>query len=149
MRTLMSGKQQGLRWSHVARRSTALLLRRSIPLLLAVGALLGPGPAWAGDPAPDPPTSGAPVPDAAPVARPHYTHAARAVVAAAPAREPAVAAPTYTAPPATSAPVVIVPRARVAAPVRKQVARPKKSVAKPEVKIIDVPPMRVDIHRGL
>src|SRR4051794_5441452 len=95
----MSRKQQGLRWSHVARRSTALLLRRSVPLLLAVGALLGPGSAWAGGPAPDPPTSGAPVPDAAPVARPHTTHAARAAAAAAPARRPAVAAPPPPPPP--------------------------------------------------
>ena len=42
-RTLLGRKQPGLRWSHMTRRSPALLLRLWIPLLLAVAALLGPG----------------------------------------------------------------------------------------------------------
>src|SRR5580765_5226078 len=94
----------------MTRRSPALLLRLWIPLLLAVAALLGPGLARAGGPAPDPPAGGAPVPDAAPVHQ---------------------------------------PTKMVAAPVRKHVARAKKPVARPESKIIDVPPLRVDVHRGL
>ena len=45
--------------------------------------------------------------------------------------------------------VVAQPTKTVAAPVRKHVARAKKPVARPEIKIIDVPPLRVDVHRGL
>ena len=130
------------------RRSKALLLRRSIPLLLAVAALLGPGPAWAGGPAPDPSGSGAPAPDAAPVEHPKATPAAAGPVAV-PVREPAVAAPTFTPRVTSTAPVVAPHRAGVA-PVRKHVARAKKPAAQhPDVKIIDVPPLRVDVHRGL
>jgi hypothetical protein len=132
------------------RRSTALLLRRSIPLLLAVGALLGPGSAWAGGPAPDPAGSGAPAPDAAPVAHPTAAPAKPTTPVAAPVREPAVVAPTYTPPAATSAPSVVAPhRAPVVKSVRKNVARAKKPAAHPEVKIVDVAPLRVDVHRGL
>jgi hypothetical protein len=131
------------------RRSTALLLRRSIPLLLAVGALLGPGSAWAADPAPDPPSAGAPAPDAAPGAHPKTAPAARTPVVV-PVREPAVAAATFTPPPVTSAPPVVPPHPKaIATPVRKHVARAKKPAAHQDVKIIDVPPLRVDVHRGL
>jgi hypothetical protein len=130
------------------RRSTALLLRRSIPLLLAVGALLGPGPAWAGGPAPDPASGGAPAPDAAPVHKPKAAAAPRAPVAV-PVRKAAVAAATFTPPAASTPTIAAQPTKPVAAPVRKHVARAKKHAAKPAIKIIDVPPLRVDVHRGL
>ena len=139
-----------MRWSHMTRRSPALLLRLWIPLLLAVAALLGPGLARAAAPAPDPPSSGAPVPDAAPVHHAKVAAAPRAPVAV-PVRKAAVAAATYTPPPVTHAAVVAVaqPTKRVAAPAGKHVARARKHVAQPEIKIIDVPPLRVDVHRGL
>jgi hypothetical protein len=116
---------------------------------LAVVALLGPELARAGGPAPDPPSSNAPAPDAAPVARPKVAPAPHRTVAV-PVRKAVVAAATFTAPPDRSTPAVVAPPAKtIAAPVRKHVARAKKPVAHPEIKIIDVPPLRVDVHRGL
>jgi hypothetical protein len=148
-RTLPGGKQQGLRWSHM-RRSTALLLRRSIPLFLAVVALLGPGTASAADPAPDPAGSGAPAPDPAPAAHAKVAPVKRAAPVAAPvAKHAVVVTPTFTPTPATNAPTVVAPqRPTVVVPVRKHVHR-AKPVKHPEIKVIDVPPLRVDLHRGL
>lgn len=133
----------------MTRRSPALLLRLWIPLLLAVAALLGPGLARAGGPAPDPASGGAPGPDAAPVHHPRAATAPKAPVAV-PVRKAAVAAATYTPPTVIHTAVVAAPPTKaIAAPARKHVARAKKHVASPEIKIIDVPPMRVDVHRGL
>jgi hypothetical protein len=133
----------------MTRRSTALLLRRWIPLLLAVAVILGPELARAAGPAPDPASAGAPAPDAAPVHQLKVAAAPRTHVVV-PVRKAAVAAATYTPPPVTHTAVVVAQPTRiVAAPVRKHVARPKKPVARPEIKIIDVPPLRVDVHRGL
>ena len=133
----------------MTRRSPALLLRLWIPLLLAVAALLGPGLAQAGGPAPDPPSGGAPVPDAAPVHHAKVTAVPRAPVVV-PVRKAAVAAATYTPPAITHTAVVVAPPPKaVAAPVRKHVAPAKKPAAHREIKIIDVPPLRVDVHRGL
>ena len=133
----------------MTRRSPVLLLRLWIPLLLAVAALLGPGTAQAAGPAPDPASGGAPAPDAAPVHHAKVAAAPRAPVVA-PTRKAAVAAATYTPPPVIHTPVVVVaPPKRSAAPVRKHVAPAKKAVAHHEIKIIDVPPLRVDVHRGL
>ena len=133
----------------MTRRSPALLLRLWIPLLVAVAVLLGPGLARAGGPAPDPPSGGAPAPDAAPVHQPKVAAAPRAHVVV-PVRKAAVAAATYTPPPVTHAAVVVAqPTKRVVAPVRKHAARARNPVARPQIKIIDVPPLRVDVHRGL
>src|SRR5580765_2874039 len=107
----------------MTRRSPALLLRLWIPLLLAVAALLGPGPARAGGPAPDPPSGGAPVPDAAPVHHSKPAAAPRAHVVV-PVQKTAVAAARYTPPPVMHAAAVIAqPTKRVVAPVRKPAAR--------------------------
>jgi hypothetical protein len=55
-----------------------------------------------------------------------------------------------TPPPVTSTPVVVAqPTKTSAAPARKHVARAKRHIPPPAIKIIDVPPLRVDVHRGL
>ena len=132
------------------RRSTALLLRRTIPLLLAGVALLGPGPASAAGPAPDPAGAGAPAPDPAPVAKPKVATVKKAAPVPTPVRREAVVVPTITRAPVTrtSTPVAAKPRVVVVAPARKHVQRahPVKHRA---IRIIDVPPLRVDVHRGL
>jgi hypothetical protein len=138
------------------RRSSALLLRRWTPLLLAVMALLGPGPAWAGDPAPDPAAAGAPAPDAAPLAHPTAPPAKPLPRVTAPTAVAHVA-PTQIAPtvraPAVAAPVTVAPQV---APVVRKPTRPtrvvhhsRKHVVRSETPILDVPPFRVDVHRGL
>ncbi len=131
------------------RHSSACLLRRVIPPLLAVTVLLGPaGAARAAGPTPDPATSGVPAPDPAPVHPAKATSAPRAALAA-PGRETAVAAAVST-PPVTSTPLVVAQRAKtIDAPVRKRVPRARKPAAPPEIEITDVPPLRVDVHRGL
>jgi hypothetical protein len=62
-----------------------------------------------------------------------------------------VAAATFTPSRVTSAPPVVAPHPKATAtPVRKHVAPAKKPAAHhPDIKIIDVPPLRVDVHRGL
>jgi len=90
------------------------------------------------------------VPDAAPVARPKVAPAPHRVVAV-PVRKAAVAAATFAAPPVRRTPAVVVTphTTPVAKPVRKHVARAKKPAVHREIKIVDVPPLRVDVHRGL
>lgn len=131
------------------RRSSASLLRRSIPLLLAVTALLGPGSAEAAGPAPDPSASTAPKPDPAPVAAPRpavrvtaVQPTARATGQATPAARAVAAAPRRAAAP-VAAPVVA--KHRPAGPAHA--TRPAARLV--ERRVPDVPPFRVDIHRGL
>ena len=129
------------------RHSSACLLRRVIPLLLAVAALPGPQAASAAGPAPDPPSSSAPVPDPAPVAHPRVVNQATVV---APARRAAVAATVATQPaPSSSPPGAIVAGPSISAPVRKGVNHPIKRARRAEVHVLDVPPLTVDVHRGL
>lgn len=122
----------------MVRRSSALLPPIRLPLLLAVGALLGPGVAAAGGPAPDAPSPAAtPAPDPAPVARPNLSRAP--VMRTAPAAAlstphigaSAVSAPT---PPRTAHP-----------PARRVHKHPVHAA----VRVVDVPPLQVDVHRGL
>jgi hypothetical protein len=123
----------------VTRRSSAVPLRRSIPLLLAVLALLGPAAARAGDPAPDPPGANVtPVPDPAPVAHPTGTTARTARL------------PTSIVSPAGRS--VPAPSSAKRAPARAKHAVRHASVHRPlrsDLPLVDVPPLRVDVPRGL
>jgi hypothetical protein len=115
----------------VTRRSSVVSLRRSIPLLMAVLGLLGPAAARAGGPAPDPPGANVtPAPDPAPVTHPA---AQGTIVSPAPRSVPVATTPTRAAAPAK-------PAVR-----RAPVHRPSRS----HVLLVDVPPLRVDVPRGL
>lgn len=127
------------------RHSSACLLRRVIPLLLAVAALLGPQAASAAGPAPDPPGSSAPVPDPAPVAHPRVVHVTPVVV---PVRRAVVAAPASAEPAATTAPATVATPVAARTPERAA-AQTRKRAPHAEGHILDVPPLRVDVHRGL
>jgi hypothetical protein len=125
----------------MVRRSSVLLPPVALPLLIAVGALLGPvTAAAAGDPAPDPPTAvRAPAPDPAPAAHSELSAAPRAPVTRA-IPMASVAAPR----------VVVVPaprRSRVH--VKPAVRHVQKRVVRIAAPIVDVPPLQVDVHRGL
>ena len=117
----------------MVRRSSALLLPVALPLLFAVGALLGPGVAVAGGPAPDAPSAaGTPAPDPAPVARPN------------PSRAPVM----RTAPAAA----ILTPHVSAATPPRTThppARRVHKHPVRAAVRVVDVPPLQVDVHRGL
>jgi hypothetical protein len=144
------------------RRVNRLLLRPLLPLI-AVAALVGPSTALGAGPAPDlapaglAPAGSALAPDPAPVAP------------AAPRRPSAPAvvepAPTYVAHVFPQVVTHVVPRAAPARPVvhRTRATRPpaqrvvarkpvSKQVGKPitlPVRIVDVMPLRVDLHPGL
>jgi hypothetical protein len=115
----------------VARRSSVVSLRRSIPLLLAVLGLLGPAAARAGDPAPDPPGANVtPAPDPAPVAHPAVL---RTIVS-----------------PATRSVPVRTTRKPAAAPAKPAARRaPVHRRSRIDVPLVNVPPLRVDVPRGL
>jgi hypothetical protein len=106
----------------------------AVPLLVAVGALLGPGAASAGSPAPDPPGSiRAPAPDPAPTALSH----------------PAVVQTVRAA--AVSTPHVVFTPPRVHIPARPAAPRRHNHVAKAKAPavVVDVPALQVDRHLGL
>ena len=108
------------------------------------------GPARAGGPAPDPPSGGAPAPDAAPVHQPKVAAALAGTRCGSRAEGRRGGRDVHAAARHAHARwSLLQPTKTVAAPVRKHVARAKKPVAQPEIKIIDVPPLRVDVHRGL
>jgi hypothetical protein len=123
----------------MVRRSSVLLPPVALPLLVAVGALLGPVAASAGDPAPDPPTAvRAPAPDAPPASQSAMS---------APARAPVTHAVHIVAAPA---PRVVSPLPRPSLThVKRAVHQGQKHVVRAEAPILDVPPLQVDVHRGL
>jgi hypothetical protein len=124
----------------MARRSSALLPRCSIPLLLAVGVLLWPVVASAENPAPDPTNSnGAPAPDPAPAAHTELS-----------AESGAVAVLTVPAN-AVSSPRVVLPRASTLrrAHATPAVRRTQKHAAPHEAEVVGVPPVHVDLHPEL
>jgi hypothetical protein len=132
-------------WSRMgSRRSSVLLLRRSVPLVLAVGALLCPASGLAGAPGPDPPaSSGGPAPDRAPTARRQTAHVA------------AVRSPVTAVPVRSASAVVARPRSAPVAVLRQAASRPpaarpaRKHVKRAAAPIVDVPALQVDVHRGL
>jgi hypothetical protein len=124
----------------MARRSSALFPRCSIPLVLAVGAFLWPVVASAGNPAPDPTTSnGAPAPDPAPASHSKLTP-----------RPAAIGARTVPANAVSSRREVL-----PAAPAMRQVhstpavRRTEKHAAPRGAEVVDVPPAHVDLHPEL
>jgi hypothetical protein len=117
-------------------------LRRIAPLV-AVLVTVGPGAASAASPAPDAPPPGVTLgPDPVPRTTP-----TRAVshVATAPARRVVEVATTPVQPPAT---VATPPSATKAAPTPPRRAAPPRHDS-PVPAIVDVVPLRVDVHRGL
>ena len=128
----------------MARRSSALLPLWSVPLVLAVGVILWPAIALAGSPAPDPiASSGAfaagPAPDPAPTAPSTVSARSDAVVVrTAPAN--AVPIPRPATPPAPATKKVGT----------KNLVRHAQEQATPrEAKVLDAPPIRVDLHPEL
>src|SRR3954453_2732263 len=90
------------------RRSSGVLLRRSIPLFLALGVSCAAAPALAVGPAPDRPTGSAPAPDAAPGAqRPAPTTHVAAGRRRTPVFVPAPAAPRANVPRVATEPVTV------------------------------------------
>jgi len=116
-----------------------------IPLLTAVAALLGPPAASAADPAPDPPAAGVPAPDPAPAAHARAVERAPTIVRT---RLATVAAPAYR-PAASSAPAATATHPSVADHTARQPAHPRTRAQPKEPRVLDVPPLRVDVHRGL
>ena len=120
----------------MTRRSSVVSLRRSLPLLVAVLGLLGPAPARAGGPAPDPPGANvAPAPDPAPTAGTVAT-----------ARTPRLPRRSVVS---TAVPVRTTPK-RAAAPAKRPARHaPAHRPSRSEAPLVSVPPLRVDVPRGL
>jgi hypothetical protein len=124
----------------MARRSSALLPRCSIPLVLAVGAFLWPVVASAGNPAPDPTNStGAPAPDPSPAAPSKLSPRSAAIVV------------RTVLPNAVSSPRVVLPAAPAVRRVHAipAVPRTQKHAVPREAEVVDVPPAHVDLHPEL
>ena len=124
----------------MARRSSALLPRCSIPLVLAVGTFLWPVVASAANPAPDPTNSnGAPAPDPAPASHLKLSsRSAAIVVRTVPAN-------------AVSSPRVVLPAAPAVRRIHATpaVRRTQKHAAPRAAEVVDVPPAHVDLHPEL
>jgi hypothetical protein len=113
---------------------------RHIAPLAAVLATLGPGAAQAASLSPDvPPPGPSLTPDPVPAA--HHATVTRPVVRAAPRRLVAVAAPSPRS--SFSAPAPAPGRAQVKPRTNQHVRHD------PPVRVVDVVPLRVDVHRGL
>ena len=128
------------------RQPKCLLLRRGLPLL-AASALLGPSAALAAGPRPDtPPPAPPPVsnlsPDPAPgAATTDSAHARRPTTVVA----PAAATPTFRTTTPASRPAATERKKPKAAPARRAAHKATPSA----VRIVDVPPLHVDVPVGL